>query len=84
MPATWVKPKLICEVKFQEWTQEHIMRVPIFMGLRIDKRVTEVKKEKEMATQKIKNTKVKKQEEEVKKQNSSGSKKSTGRNKITG
>ena len=32
MPATWVKPKLICEVKFQEWTQEHIMRVPVFMG----------------------------------------------------
>ena len=60
MPATWVKPKLICEVKFQEWTQDRIMRVPIFMGLRIDKRITEVKKEKEMATQKIKNTKVKK------------------------
>ena len=59
MPATWVKPKLICEVKFQEWTQDHVMRVPIFMGLRIDKKVTEVKKEKEMKTQKVKDTSVK-------------------------
>jgi bifunctional non-homologous end joining protein LigD len=59
MPATWVKPKLICEVKFQEWTQDRIMRVPIFMGLRIDKRITEVKKEKEMATQNVKKTNVK-------------------------
>jgi len=53
MPATWVKPKLVCEIKFQEWTQENIMRVPIFMGLRPDKKPSEVKKEKEMATKKI-------------------------------
>jgi len=48
MPATWVKPKLICEIKFQEWTHDHIMRVPIFMGLRSDKKPIEVKKEKAM------------------------------------
>jgi bifunctional non-homologous end joining protein LigD len=54
MPATWVKPKLICEIKFQEWTQGHIMRQPIFMGLRSDKKPIEVKKEKEMATKDIK------------------------------
>ena len=71
MPATWVRPKLICEVKFQEWTQDHIMRVPIFLGLRIDKKITEVKKEKEMTTQKIKNTNIKKQKEEEQKQKSS-------------
>jgi bifunctional non-homologous end joining protein LigD len=53
MPATWVKPKLVCEIKFQEWTQENIMRVPIFMGLRPDKKPNEVKKEKEMATKKV-------------------------------
>ena len=60
MPGTWVKPKLVCEVKFQEWTHDRIMRVPIFMGLRIDKRITEVKKEKEMATRNIKKTNVSK------------------------
>jgi bifunctional non-homologous end joining protein LigD len=53
MPATWVKPKLVCEIKFQEWTQDNIMRVPVFMGLRTDKKPAEVKKEKEMATKKI-------------------------------
>jgi bifunctional non-homologous end joining protein LigD len=74
-PATWVKPKLICEVKFQEWTQDRIMRVPIFLGLRIDKRITDVKQEKEMATQKIKKTSSKGQKEEIKKQNSTGNKK---------
>jgi bifunctional non-homologous end joining protein LigD len=53
-PATWVQPKLICEVKFQEWTQGHIMRVPVFMGLRTDKKPIEVKKEDAMSTKKIK------------------------------
>lgn len=33
--ATWVKPKLVCEVDFAEWTTEGIMRQPIFKGLRI-------------------------------------------------
>jgi bifunctional non-homologous end joining protein LigD len=75
MPATWVKPKLICEVKFQEWTQDRIMRVPIFLGLRVDKKITEVKKENEMPTQRIKKQNAKSQKEEVKKQNSSLSKK---------
>lgn len=35
--ATWVKPELVCEVEFQEWTNDGIMRVPIFLGLREDK-----------------------------------------------
>jgi len=53
MPATWLKPRLVCEVKFQEWTEENIMRVPVFMGLRTDKKPTEVLKEKEMTIEKI-------------------------------
>jgi bifunctional non-homologous end joining protein LigD len=63
MPATWVKPKLICEIKFQEWTQDNLMRQPIFMGLRFDKKPTEVKREKPMTAKKAKN----KSEAEVKK-----------------
>jgi len=66
MPATWVKPKLVCEIKFQEWTQDNIMRVPVFMGLRTDKKPIEVKKEKEMATKKIQNTSNRKQPVEKK------------------
>jgi len=62
MPATWVKPKLVCEIKFQEWTQGNIMRQAIFMGLRTDKKPIEVKKEKEMTTKKIEKTNPQKQE----------------------
>lgn len=43
--AFWVKPKLICEVSFAEWTQEGILRQPIFMGLRTDKKPKEVTQE---------------------------------------
>lgn len=35
--VTWVKPKLLCEVEFSEWTDEGQMRHPIFLGLRTDK-----------------------------------------------
>jgi bifunctional non-homologous end joining protein LigD len=44
-PVTWVKPKLVCEVTFAEWTEEGHMRQPIFLGLRTDKTPKEVKKE---------------------------------------
>ena len=42
----WVKPNLICEVKFSEWTANKIMRHPIYKGLRTDKFPEEVKPEK--------------------------------------
>ncbi len=45
-PVTWVKPKLVCEVAFAEWTQEGMMRQPIFKGLRIDKAPKDVIREK--------------------------------------
>jgi bifunctional non-homologous end joining protein LigD len=52
-PVTWVKPKLICEIKFQEWTGDGMMRQPVFMGLREDKKPEEVKKENPENEQKI-------------------------------
>jgi len=33
----WIKPNLVVEVKFSEWTQDKIMRAPIFVRLRDDK-----------------------------------------------
>jgi bifunctional non-homologous end joining protein LigD len=45
MPVTWVTPRLICEVKFSEWTAEGLMRHPVFMGLREDKSAREVEPE---------------------------------------
>jgi bifunctional non-homologous end joining protein LigD len=41
-PVTWVKPELICEVSFSEWTDEGLMRHPVFLGLREDKKPGEV------------------------------------------
>jgi bifunctional non-homologous end joining protein LigD len=33
-PATWVRPELVCEVRFSEWTSAGILRHPAFVGLR--------------------------------------------------
>ena len=46
--TTWVKPKLVAEVKFTEWTTAGEMRHPVFLGLRKDKRAEDVVREKEL------------------------------------
>ncbi len=43
--VTWVSPKQICEVSFSEWTNENLLRHPIFQGLRADKQPKTIKKE---------------------------------------
>ena len=40
--TTWVKPKLVAEVKFTEWTSAGEMRHPAFLGLREDKKPSDV------------------------------------------
>ena len=45
--TTWIKPKLVAEVKFTEWTGGGEMRDPAFLGLREDKKATDVVIEKE-------------------------------------
>jgi bifunctional non-homologous end joining protein LigD len=42
----WVKPKLVCQVKFGEWTRDGRLRQPVFLGLREDKDPSEVVREK--------------------------------------
>ncbi len=42
MPATWVRPLLVCEIKFTEWTRDGSLRHPIFLRLREDKKAKEV------------------------------------------
>ena len=34
--VTWVRPELVCQVKFSNWTQENRLRAPVFLGLRDD------------------------------------------------
>lgn len=45
--TTWIKPKLVAEVKFTEWTSAGEMRHPAFLGLREDKKARDVVLEKE-------------------------------------
>jgi bifunctional non-homologous end joining protein LigD len=43
--ATWVRPELVCQVRFLEWTKDKILRAPVFIGLRDDKSVQEAVRE---------------------------------------
>jgi bifunctional non-homologous end joining protein LigD len=36
-PVQWVRPELVCEVEYQQWTSDGNMRFPVFLGLRPDK-----------------------------------------------
>ena len=45
--TTWVKPSLVAEVKFTEWTSSGEMRHPVYLGLRTDKRTEDVTRERE-------------------------------------
>ncbi len=41
----WVKPELVVEVRFTEWTDEGLLRQPVYLGTREDKRARDVRKE---------------------------------------
>jgi bifunctional non-homologous end joining protein LigD len=40
-PVQWLKPRLVVEVKFSEWTADQILRQPVFLGIREDKKPME-------------------------------------------
>jgi len=52
----WVKPVLLCEVAFTEWTEDGHIRHPSFQGLREDKKAAEVKMEKLQAVRGVPKT----------------------------
>ena len=41
----WVKPVMVAQVKFTEWTNDGQLRQPVFLGLRTDKQPTKVVRE---------------------------------------
>jgi bifunctional non-homologous end joining protein LigD len=45
--TTWVRPKLVAEVRFTEWTSAGEMRHPVFLALRDDKAAGDVMRESE-------------------------------------
>jgi bifunctional non-homologous end joining protein LigD len=38
----WVRPKLVAEISFSNWTQDGLLRHPVFQGLREDKKASDV------------------------------------------
>ncbi len=56
MPVTWIKPELVCEIKYSEITRDGIFRHPVFITIREDKSPEDLKgssfteKPKEMKT----------------------------------
>lgn len=41
----WLKPVLVCQVKFSEWTRDDRLRQPVYLGLRDDKKAKDVIRE---------------------------------------
>jgi bifunctional non-homologous end joining protein LigD len=44
-PAHWVRPELVAQIRFTEWTADQKLRQPVYLGLRDDKIPQQVKKE---------------------------------------
>ena len=45
VPAHWVKPTLIVEIRFTEWTSDGLLRQPVYLGTREDKNPRDVRRE---------------------------------------
>lgn len=51
--VTWVKPQLVCEVEFGEWTQSGVVRQPVFIALRSDKPPRQIVREEPMSAAQV-------------------------------
>ena len=47
--VTWLKPETVVQVKFAEWTAEGLLRQPVFLGERTDKKAKGVHRENTLA-----------------------------------
>ena len=43
--TVWIRPELVAQVKFAEWTSDRKLRAPVYLGLRVDKEAVEVGRE---------------------------------------
>ena len=50
----WLKPRLVAEVEFSNWTDDRLLRHPSFQGLREDKPATEVVREEPISSSEVK------------------------------
>jgi bifunctional non-homologous end joining protein LigD len=52
-PAHWVRPDLVAQIRFTEWTSDDKLRHPVYLGLRDDKRAMDVVREELSPLQKV-------------------------------
>src|SRR5215211_1163866 len=52
-PPVWIRPELVAEIKFSDWTSEKIMRAPIFLRFREDKTPKDCLIEAEKPTERV-------------------------------
>ena len=43
--VVWLKPELVVQIRFAEWTNDGVLRQPVFLGLRKDKAASDVRRE---------------------------------------
>lgn len=43
--VTWLEPRVVCQVRFNEWTAAGRLRQPVYLGLRTDKKARDVVRE---------------------------------------
>ena len=43
--VTWLRPALVAQIRFAEWTHDGVLRQPVFLGLRNDKAAASVTRE---------------------------------------
>ncbi len=41
----WVRPDLVAQIRFTEWTSDGLLRQPVYLGMRTDKRARDVRRE---------------------------------------
>jgi bifunctional non-homologous end joining protein LigD len=51
----WLKPRLVADVQFAQWTRDKILRHPSFHGLRFDKPAAEVKRDQPLDAKTLEN-----------------------------
>ena len=51
-PAHWVRPELVAQIRFTEWTADDKLRHPVYLGLRDDKPAVDVVREEKASASK--------------------------------